>query len=444
MKANRLCRYLLALSLMAPAIHAHNDPFADVDYTVTDLGGGIYRLEAAGGNIGLSVGEDGAFLIDAQYAPLAPELKAAIAGVTDKPVKFLLNTHWHGDHIGGNAAMAATGAIIMAHDNVRARMAAPGPKRASAEALPMVTYSDATTFHLNGQTIRAFHFSNAHTDGDTIVHFPDANIIHAGDILFNGLYPYIDLGSGGTIDGYIAAMELLVTMADDDTPIIAGHGPLGDKAAVQRSLDMLKDAKARVAKLIAEGLSREEILAADPLSDYHDDWAWRFITAERMTTTLFDGLSVDVNLTRVTDDPAMLDFWIGEWDLTWEGKDGPAKGTNTIRKVLNGAVIHESFNGNPGTDFLGESYSVLSRVDGSWKQVWVDSAKGYLDFDGYREGGSVVFHREGKDPAGNDILQRMVFRDIKANAFVWDWETSVDGKEWTLRWRINYQRKNDN
>jgi glyoxylase-like metal-dependent hydrolase (beta-lactamase superfamily II) len=292
MKIHWIIRLLL-LALPCSLTFGQGTDWDAIDYTITDLGHGIYRLEAAGGNIGLSVGEEGAFLIDAQYAPLAPKLQAAIAELTDKPVKFLINTHWHGDHIGGNTAVAATGAIVMAHDHVRARMAARGPKQAPAEALPVMTYSDATTFHLNGLRIHAFHVANAHTDGDTIVHFPDVNVIHAGDILFNGLYPFIDLGSGGSLDGYLAAMEMLVSMADDQTQIIAGHGPLGDKAAVERSIAMLKDAKGRVAKLVAEGLSKEEVLAADPLADYNADWAWRFITAERMTNTLYDELAGD-------------------------------------------------------------------------------------------------------------------------------------------------------
>jgi len=146
---------------------------------------------------------------------------------------------------------------------------------------------------------------------------------------------------------------------------------------------------------------------------------------------------------RIVDDPAMLDFWVGEWDLTWQSKDGLAKGTNTISKTLDGAVIHESFNGQPGMDFHGRSYSVLSRADGQWKQVWVDSANGYLDFDGYKEGEKVVFHRKGMNPKGETIFQRMVFYDIMADSLTWDWETSPDGKEWTLRWRIQYKRRAD-
>lgn len=146
---------------------------------------------------------------------------------------------------------------------------------------------------------------------------------------------------------------------------------------------------------------------------------------------------------RITDDPALLDFWVGDWDLTWEGGEGPARGTNTIRKILGGAVIHESFNGQPGMDFHGESFSVLGRVEGGWKQVWVDSARGYLDFDGYREGDKVVFHRKGKNPQGETLYQRMVFYDIEEDSLTWDWETSPDGNEWTLRWRIQYQRKKE-
>jgi glyoxylase-like metal-dependent hydrolase (beta-lactamase superfamily II) len=289
----KISHLLLAfiISLAPTLAFAQGGSWDKIEYEVTDLGHGIYALHGAGGAIGLSVGEDGAFLIDAQYAPLAPKLKAAIAGLTDQPVKFLINTHWHGDHIGGNAAIAATGAIVMAHDNVRARMAAPGPKQADLEALPVVTFSDTTTYHLNGLKIHAFHVEHAHTDGDAIIHFPEVNLIHAGDILFNGLYPFIDLDSGGSIDGYIAALERLAAIADEDTVIIAGHGPVGDRAAVEKSLAMLKDGKARVAELVAKGLSKDEILAADPLADYNEDWAWRFITGERMTATLYRDLT---------------------------------------------------------------------------------------------------------------------------------------------------------
>lgn len=274
--------------MLAAVLTASADSrFDAVEYSVTDLGQGIYRLEASGGNIGLSIGEDGAFLIDGQYAPLTPKLLKAVGDLTDQPVKFLINTHWHGDHVGGNANLAATGAVVAAHNNVRSRMAAPGPKQYPEEALPVITFSDTTTWYLNGLKIHAFHVEHAHTDGDAIIHIPEANIIHAGDILFNGLYPYIDLDSGGSVDGYIAAMEQLAELANEETQIIAGHGPLGNKADVKRSIALVKDAKSRVAALVKAGKSLDEVQAADPLADYHADWAWRFITAEKMTAILY-------------------------------------------------------------------------------------------------------------------------------------------------------------
>ena len=282
----------VAVIVLATALTANaQGRFDDVEYSVTDLGHGIYRLEGAGGNIGLSIGEDGAFLIDDQYAPLTPKLLKAIGNLTDKPVKYVINTHWHGDHVGGNANLAATGTVVVAHDNVRNRMAAPGEKQSPAEALPVITFSDSTTYYLNGQKIHAFHVAHAHTDGDSIIHFTDANIIHAGDILFNGLYPFIDLDSGGSVDGYIAAMERLAALADADTQIIAGHGPLASKADVERSIAMVRDGRARVEALVKGGMTLDEVLAADPLAGYHADWAWRFITAEKMTATLYRDLA---------------------------------------------------------------------------------------------------------------------------------------------------------
>ncbi len=268
-----------------------HDRFAGVEFTTTDLGHGIYRLEGSGGNIGLSIGEDGAFLIDDQFAPLTDKLLAAIRELTDKPVKYVINTHWHGDHVGGNANLAATGTVVVAHDNVRARMASPGPQQSEEAALPVITFSDTNTYYLNGHKIHAFHVEHAHTDGDAIVHFVDLNIIHAGDILFNGIYPYIDLNSGGSVDGYIAAMERLAAIADDNTQIIAGHGPLASKADVLRSISMVRDAQKRVASLVKAGKTLDEVMAADPLADYHADWSWAFINGERMTEILYNDAS---------------------------------------------------------------------------------------------------------------------------------------------------------
>ena len=223
--------FLASLSTLAAFADGPHEE--EINYQVTNLGHGIYALAAQGGTIGLSIGEDGAFLIDDQFAPLTPKLLKAIGDLTDQPVKYVINTHWHGDHTGGNANLAQTGTAVIAHDNVRARMAAPGPKQSAAEALPVITFSDTTTYYLNGLKIHAFHVEHAHTDGDAMVHFPEVNIIHAGDILFNGLYPYIDLDSGGSVDGFIEAMERLIALADEETQIIAGDGPFGDRGAVE-------------------------------------------------------------------------------------------------------------------------------------------------------------------------------------------------------------------
>ena len=291
MKTGRLPLIIFLITALAAPALADDDRFASVEYTVTDLGHGIYRLEGSGGNIGLSIGEDGAFLIDDQFAPLTPKLLRANGDLTDKPVCYVVNTHWHGDHTGGNANLAATGTVVMAHDNVRSRMAAPGPRQSAPEALPVITFSDTTTYHLNGLTIHAFHVGHAHTDGDVIIHFKEANIIHAGDILFNGLYPYIDLDSGGSVDGYIAAMMQLYDLADGETKIIAGHGPLATRAHVKRAHDMLVDARNRIAALVAMEKSLPEILEADPLADYHDQWSWAFINGPRFTEILYNDAS---------------------------------------------------------------------------------------------------------------------------------------------------------
>ena len=272
-------------------VSAQRGNFDDVEYAVTDLGNGIYMLEGSGGNIGLSIGEDGAFLIDDQYAPLTPKLLAAIRELTEAPVKYVLNTHWHGDHTGGNENLAKTGAVIVAHDNVRSRMAAPGQRQSPQQALPVITFSDTHTHYLNGLQIQATHVASAHTDGDVLVNFVGTNVIHAGDILFNGIYPFIDLDSGGSVDGYIAAMEKLASLADTDTKIIAGHGPLATKQDVEKSIAVVKEAKSRIARLVAEKKTLEEVQQMDPLADLNEKWSWSFITGERFTQILYNDLS---------------------------------------------------------------------------------------------------------------------------------------------------------
>ena len=222
--------------------------FSGVEIETTEVADGIYMLVGAGGNIGLSTGEDGAFLIDDQFAPLSEKILAAIAEVTDDDVEFLINTHWHGDHTGGNEAFGEAGAHIVAHDNVRKRLK-EGLTRSSGRttppapdaALPVITFSKTISFHWNGQHIKVWHPDKAHTDGDAIIFFKDANVVHMGDVFFNGGYPFIDLESGGDVNGYIATHEAVLKKTDDDTKIIPGHGPLANKADLRRTVDMLKE-----------------------------------------------------------------------------------------------------------------------------------------------------------------------------------------------------------
>ena len=284
---------LLAL-LAFPAL-AQRD-FSKVEIRAKEVVPGLYMLEGAGGNIGLSVGEDGAFVIDDQFAPLAPKILAAIKAIDARPVEFVINTHWHGDHTGGNEAMGAAGAHIVAHDNVRKRLK-EGLKREASEtppapegALPVVTFSDEVSFYWNGRDIRARHLNDAHTDGDAIIHFRDANVIHTGDIFFNGGFPYIDLASGGSVDGLIAAHDAILALCDDDTKIIPGHGALATKATLALYAAMVRDVRARVAALIAQGLTEDQAVKADPLKDLNETWGKGFITGEALTRTVYKSL----------------------------------------------------------------------------------------------------------------------------------------------------------
>ncbi len=213
-----------------------------VQIRTTALNRGVHMLTGAGGNIALATGEDAAFVVDDQFAPLTPKILAAIRAVTDKPVRFLVNTHWHFDHTGGNENFGKAGTIIVAHDNVRKRMSVeqfmsrldrrqpPSPKA----ALPVITFPDQVTFHLNGDTIHVVHVPPAHTDGDAIIHWSAANVLHLGDLFFNGRYPFVDLDSGGSFEGVIHAVTSALGMVNDQTKIIPGHGDLATRADLQR------------------------------------------------------------------------------------------------------------------------------------------------------------------------------------------------------------------
>ena len=247
-------------------------------------------LTGAGGNIGVSVGDDGIVLIDDQYAPLAPKIEAALRTITDRPVRFILNTHYHGDHTGGNEHFGKT-APIVAHENVRKRLASGTTARGRttpprpAVALPVVTFNDTLTIHLNGEEVRAVHMPNGHTDGDSVIWFTRSNVVHMGDDFFNGMYPFIDVENGGSVRGLIANVEKVLATVSDDVKIIPGHGALSDKAGLRRFYEMLRGTLSAVENGIAAGQSLEQLQAKNILADW-DEWGKGFIKTDAWIATL--------------------------------------------------------------------------------------------------------------------------------------------------------------
>jgi glyoxylase-like metal-dependent hydrolase (beta-lactamase superfamily II) len=284
----------IVLLLIALPSYAQDAP---VSFKSTEVVSGIFMLEGdgafAGGNITLLVGDEYRVLIDDGISSFAPALIEAASELAGGPIDFVINTHVHGDHVGGNAALSDTGALVFAHDNIRKRLLADPTEAGGPGGLPVVTFSDAVNFHVNGLNAFAFHVEHAHTDGDAVIEFQGVNVIHAGDVHFNYLFPYIDLDNGGSVAGYLAAQKRILAMADDDTTIIPGHGAIASKADLQTAVDVLVDSEARVKNLVLEGKTEAEIVAANPLSVYHDTWNWGFITTEKMTRTLYRSLTSD-------------------------------------------------------------------------------------------------------------------------------------------------------
>lgn len=282
---------MLAVALATPA--AAQQDFSKVEIKTEQLGPNVAVLFGAGGNIGVSYGEDGTILIDDQFAPLTAKIQAAVSALGAQPVKFLVNTHWHFDHSGGNENLGKAGAIIMAHDNVRVRMASDqktafGDIKASPKAaLPVVTYADGLKLHLNGEEVRVIHMPAAHTDGDSIIHWTRSNVIHMGDLFFfRATYPFVDGGSGGNVRGIVAAADKALAIANDQTKIIPGHGPVATKADLKNYRDMVAAIIAKVEAGIKSGKTLDQIKATRP-ADGYGVAADGFITADRFVETVY-------------------------------------------------------------------------------------------------------------------------------------------------------------
>ncbi len=289
---------LLAATIATPA--AAQQDFSKVEIKVERLAPGVAVLFGAGGNIGLSYGEDGNVIIDDQFAPLAPKIIAAVKSLDPDPIKFLINTHWHGDHTGGNVAFGEAGAIIVAHDNVRRRMSVDTFSKQMNETLkatpkaglPVVTFARGVTFHLNGDDIQVTHVDNAHTDGDSLVYWAKANVIHMGDtFFFKATYPYIDRESGGSIDGMIAAAKTGLGIVKPGGKVIPGHGPVATREDLQAYYNMLVDIRAKVAAGIRAGRTKAQVIASKPTAPYDGKVATNgFIKPDRFVETMYDEL----------------------------------------------------------------------------------------------------------------------------------------------------------
>ncbi|UCE58688.1 MAG: MBL fold metallo-hydrolase [Phycisphaerales bacterium] len=287
--------FVLALGLTTPS---YGQDWSKIQVRTFPIVDNVYALAGGGGNIGVFVGDDGVLLIDAGYTELSEKTVNAVRAVSKAPIRYVVNTHWHFDHVGGNEALAKTGAIIVGHDNVRTLMSeerfitvidqqiSPSP----TVALPVITFPDSLTFNFNGDEVRVLHVESAHTSSDSIVYLKKANLVHVGDIMFNGMYPFIDVNADGSIDGLVAAHDKVLALVDDKTKIIPGHGPLADAAGVRAYRDMLATVRDRVRTMITQGKSRDEIIAAKPTKEYDAKWGQSWLDPDTWTGLVYDGM----------------------------------------------------------------------------------------------------------------------------------------------------------
>jgi len=296
---------LLLLLAAASRSSAQGPDFEKVQIKTEKVAEGLWVLAGAGGNIGVSAGADGVFLVDDEWAPMTPKVKAAVAAISDRPLRFILNTHWHPDHTGGNKDLGEAGVLIVAHDNVRVRLStdqfieAMGMKfpPSPAKALPVVTFNDAVTLHVNGDDVNAFHVAPAHTDGDAIVHFRRAGVVHMGDIFFNGMYPFVDLSSGGSFEGFIAAADRALALGEG-TRIIPGHGPVATRADLRAYRDMLVTVRDRMKPLVQAGKTAAEVVAARPTADLDAKWGQGFMKPEKFVEIVAQSLAAETRARR--------------------------------------------------------------------------------------------------------------------------------------------------
>lgn len=293
-------RCVLAVSMLLAGVALGQDTdFAKVEVKVVPVAGGVSMLVGQGGNIGVTTGKDGTFLIDDQFAPLLPKIRAALKTLGDAPIRFVVNTHFHGDHTGSNALLGESGAVIIAQDNVRRRLGMERVNPRTKErtppqppvAWPIVTYADGVTLFLNGDELEVTHVLRAHTDGDSIVRFRKANVIHMGDVFFNGNYPFIDVDSGGSIDGIIAAVEKVLPTIDGGTKLIPGHGALGSKADLQAYRDALVGIRDRIRTLIAQGKTLDQVIAAKPTAQWDATWGKGFMGPDVFVSFVYRSLT---------------------------------------------------------------------------------------------------------------------------------------------------------